>query len=199
MWSRLLDWLESPVRQMKIDIVIESECFIPEDAIKMLQGKLWHTTSECRFKGIRKAGAIQVNPNIDNNERWKTSQGLHFWPYVRKLGGVSLFDFRDFDPDAYDQKCPSSSWRSFVPICRRWKSAVWLEIDREKVRDELIPGDKLLNRWKEDKAGKHTLMPHIEVAHIGDLPISAVSNVLLCQRGTAGFQQLNLMHNATGR
>lgn len=27
------------------------------------------------------------------------------WSYVRTLGGVSLFDFAGFDPEAYEEEC----------------------------------------------------------------------------------------------
>ena len=165
----------------------------PTDALKTLQGKLWHTTSKSRFEGILKYGSILVNPPenlVPNGERWKTINGE--CPCVRHLGGVSLFDFHDFCPDTYRRKYPSSSWQNFVPIQYGWDSAVWLEVDREKVSDALISGEELLKKWKEDKLHRHNLMPIIEAAHLGDLPISAVARVLLYKQGWAEFKPIDL-------
>ena len=167
------------------------------DALKTLQGKLWHTTSKSRFEGIREYGSILVNPPenlVPNGERWHTGEGPIHYPCVRYLGGVSLFDFHDFCPDTYDHEYPSSTWQTFVPICSQcgWDSAVWLEIDREKVSDAFISGEKLLKTWNEDKLHKHTLMPIIEAAHLGDLPISAVARVLLYKQGWAEFKPIDL-------
>ena len=104
-----------------------------------------------------------------------------------------MFDFHDFCPDTYDHKYPMSSWQTFVPICSQgWDSAVWLEIDREKVSDALISGEKLLKKWDEDKLHRHSLMPIIEAAHLGDLPISAVARVLLYKQGWAEFKPIDL-------
>ena len=161
----------------------------PTDALKTLQGKLWHTTSKSRFEGIRKCGSILVNPPenlVPNEDRW---HGV-----VRHLGGVSLFDFHDFCPDTYDRKCQVSEWQRFVPICidRGWDSAVWLEIDREKASDALISGKTLSKKWKEDELYGHTLVRTVEVAHLGDLPISAVARVLLYKQGWAEFKPIDL-------
>ena len=106
-----------------------------------------------------------------------------------------MFDFHDFCPDIYGRKYPSSSWQRFVPICidLGWDSAVWLEIDREKVSDALISGEELLNmRKNDDKLRQRNLMPIIEAAHCGDLPISAVARVLLYKQGWAEFKPIDL-------
>ncbi len=166
----------------------------PTDALKTLQGKLWHTTSKSRFEGILKYGSILVDPPenlVPNSERWKTRIGPDGYSYVRHLGGVSLFDFHDFCPDTYDLKY-LARWRDFVPICWPWDSAVWLEIDREKVSDALISWEKLSKMQDEDKLHRRSLMPIIEAAHLGDLPISAVARVLLCKQGWAEFKPIDL-------
>jgi hypothetical protein len=143
-----------------------------------LRERLWHTTTPSRYDGILSAGSILPNPAIPDSERWKTSRGSDFYPYVRVLGGVSLFDFRAFDPDAYSAEYPLSSWREFVPYQRRWGAAIWIEIDRTRVGDAYIDGEALLARWKRENAQRHTIMPLIEAAHIGPIPLQAVSRVL---------------------
>src|SRR5882672_4084889 len=61
-----------------------------------LLGGLWHTTYPERFDGILKTGAILPEPVIPDADRWATSRGREHYPYVRMLGGVSLFDFNQF-------------------------------------------------------------------------------------------------------
>lgn len=75
-----------------------------KEAMETLRGGLWHTTSEERFEGIRSRKAILSNPPLGEDERWGTLIGPEGWPYVRTLGGVCLFDFAGFDPEAYDAR-----------------------------------------------------------------------------------------------
>lgn len=163
-----------------------------EQALRTLRGHLWHTTSRERFESIRKSGAILVNPDIPDEERWKTSGGPKYYPYVRKLGGVSLFDFGEFDPETYDERYRLSNWRSFVPICYMWDSAVWIEIDRQGVAEMLITGERLLQRWKEEKQQRHTIMPLIEAAHLGDLSLTSCVRALLIRKNDTEFRDLEL-------
>src|SRR5580698_8587302 len=105
-----------------------------------LRGGLWHTTHPDRFKSILASGEILPEPNIPDGERYCTGGGKEHYPYVRTLGGVSLFDFAQFEPDQYEKRCPSSSWAYFVPHHLHWERAVWIEIDREQVAPRLISG-----------------------------------------------------------
>src|SRR5215470_9580940 len=82
-----------------------------------LREGLWHTTTPDRYGGMLRTGSILPNPDMPEAERWKTAAGPHYYPYVRTLGGVSLFDFRGFDSDVYSHNYPLSTWREFVP-CR---------------------------------------------------------------------------------
>ena len=52
-----------------------------------------------------------------------------------------------------------------------------MEIDRTKLGDAYIDGEELLARWKREKAQQHTMMPLVEAAHIGPIPMQAVSQV----------------------
>jgi len=157
-----------------------------------LRDGLWHTTSPNRFESIVKTGSILPEPPIPENERWKTSQGPEYHPYVRTLGGVSLFDFQGFDPEAYGQSHPMSSWTEFVPCPPSSEVAVWLEIDRLKISRSFIDRDALVARWKEESAYTHTIMPRIEAAHIGPLPIAAVARVLRFDAKTGTFEEIQL-------
>lgn len=144
-----------------------------------LCGRIWHTTTEERFGGILSSGEISPEPDIPDSDRWSTGSGRKHYPYVRFLGGVSLFDFRRFDPEEYSRKYPLSQWRAFVPCQRTRHSAVWIEIDHEQVGGHFISGPELIARWETEKAHGHRIMPHIEAAHLGPLPRRAFKRAFL--------------------
>ena len=139
--------------------------------LKELQGRLWHTTPPDRFKRIVELGAIlPIHPDNPNPDGWKTPSGDPYRSYAHTLGAVSLFDFDQFDPEAYREKCPLSTWETFVPFREKWGSSVWIEIDREKVAPKFISGPELIRRNHADGAYRYSIMPYIEAAHVGPLP-----------------------------
>jgi hypothetical protein len=144
-----------------------------------LCGRIWHTTTEERFEGILRSGEISPEPDIPDSDRWSTGLGPEHYPYVRSFGGVSLFDFRQFNAEAYSKKYPLSQWRAFVPCQRSRNSAVWIEIDREQVSAQFISGPELVARWEAEKAHGHKIMPQIEAAHVGAVPRRAFKKALL--------------------
>lgn len=137
-----------------------------------LHGKLWHCTSPDRFASILASGAILVNPDIPNSEKWKSA-------FVRKIGGVSLFDFGGFNPDAYEQAHPMCNWHDFVPYRERWGGAVWIEINRDAIADRFTTADDLVTKWKRSNCLSFKIVPRIEAAHIGDLPRSAFCSAFM--------------------
>ncbi len=153
----------------------------------VLRGKLWHTTSINRYQMIIESGSILSNPPIPNEERWYAQKGPDFYPYVRLIGGVSLFDFNSFDPDKYSEKYPSSSWSEFVPYRRAWGQSVWIGIERAALKENFICAKELLRRWKEEKAFKHIVMPMIEAACIGPIHVEAFSCVYISGKRIEGF------------
>ena len=161
-----------------------------EQAMETLRDGLWHTTSEDRYEGILSSGAILAGPPIPENERWGTRCGPSGWPFVRKLGGVSLFDFDGFDVQAYETKFPLSSWREFVPFRECWRAAVWIEIDRQRAGRALLTGSELLRRQREAGAYRHRLMPCIEACYLGDVPEQLFVRVLDVRRGDAAFRTI---------
>ena len=156
-----------------------------------LYGRLWHTTHPDRFKNILTTGAILPEPDIPDRDRWKTSQGKDFYPFVRTLGGVSLFDFGDFDPESYAEQNPMSSWCSFVPYRKDWGLSAWIEIDRELVAPEFISGTNLVAKWKSAGAYRHTIMPYIEAAYLGPLPKTAFERAFLVCKEDNQFYPLS--------
>lgn len=144
---------------------------------EILLNRLWHSTTPDRYELILGSGAILPEPEIPNNARWFTANGPENYPYVRTLGGVSLFDFTDFNPKKYRKKYVAS-WHTFVPLNEATGNKIWIEIDRESVKNSLIEGKDLLDKWGREKAYRHNIMPIIEAAHIGPLCMPYFSRVL---------------------
>jgi hypothetical protein len=159
--------------------------------LEKLHGRLWHTTHPHRFKAILNSGAILPAPDLLDNERWKTSQGKDSYSYVRFLGGVSLFDFDQFDPESYSEKYPSCSWAYFVPHHLAWGCAVWIEIDREQIAIRFISGANLLAKQKAEQAFRHAIMPHIEAAHLGLIPVAAFKQAFLVRKEDNEFHTID--------
>lgn len=145
---------------------------------KRLHGGLWHTTHPDRFLAILASGGLKVEPDIPNSERWKASQPKYY-PFVRHIGGVSLFDFFDFVPESYEVQFPLSNWYEFVPHRQVWGGGVWIEIDRQACGSSLLTSEQLRILWDQDGKRQHTRMPQIEVAHIGDLPKTSFRSAFL--------------------
>jgi hypothetical protein len=168
---------------------------------KYLCGALWHSTHPERFLGILRDGAILPEPNIPDAERWKTGGGKEYYPYVRVIGGVCLFDFNGFDPDTYQKSYPVSTWREFVPIRKDWGASVWIEIERDAVASGLVGPRELLEKWRGEKAYKHTIMPMIEAAFVGRLVKDHFKRALFVfEDGDPDDLQLeNFNHDTYGR
>ena len=137
-----------------------------------IHGSIWHTTHPDRYKRILFSGHIIPEAPIAESERWKTSRGQDYYPFVRRCGGVSLFDFRNFSAEHYDSKYPSSNWRRFVPFRPDWGLAVWIKLDRELMAENFVNYEYLYQQQGNQSAYQHTLMPRIEAAYIGQIPVS---------------------------
>ncbi len=157
-------------------------CELRELVLQEVYDGLWHTTHLARFTRILGDGAILPEPNIPESERWGMS-------YVRSLGGVSLFEFKGFEPVSYSKEFPLSSWAEFVPFRSVWNSSVWIEIDRERVLQKLVSGFNLLEQWKAGKVYKR-LMPHIEAAHLGPVSKNAFKRAFFVCRDSKKITEL---------
>ena len=155
-----------------------------------LNGRLWHTTHPDRFTSILTSHAILPEPSIPDGERSFTGGGKEHYPYVRTLGGVSLFDFDQFDPETYLDKCPGCTWAEFVPYRIKWGCSVWIEIDRAQVAPRLISGlDLVAKQWSDEALG-HMIMPYIEAAYLGPLPRTAFKRAFLVRKDDSQFHPL---------
>ena len=177
-----LEWVAA--REKRLSEEAEKIGTLRALVLERLHGGLWHTTHPERFEGIVRSGAIRPEPDIPGDERWAAAAaGKEYYPYVRTIGGVSLFDFDQFDPDKYEEDCPASIWVEFVPYRSAWKCAAWIEIDRNKIARDFISGVDLWSRWKADNARHHMIMPFIEAAHLNPpCKLRCVQKRIYCPR-----------------
>jgi hypothetical protein len=160
--------------------------------LKELHGRLWHTTPPDRFRRILELGSIVPVPDPPNPDGWSTMDGEPYRSYAHTLGAVSLFDFGQFDPELYEQKCPMSSWYEFVPFRGKWGSAVWIEIDRELAAPHFISGTDLVSKWKADDAYERSIMPYIEAVHVGPIPKAAFKRAFVIGKGDTKIRPLDV-------
>jgi hypothetical protein len=160
--------------------------------LRELHGRLWHTTHPDRFKRILETGSILPIPEAPNPDGWRTMDGEPYRSYAHTLGGVSLFDFDQFDPESYATRCPMSSWYTFVPYQEKWGAAVWIEIDREIVAPSLISAVDVVTRWNTDKAYRHNFMPYIEAIYVGPLPRAAFVRAFIVSKTESEIRALPL-------
>lgn len=152
-----------------------------------LYGSVWHTTSLERYLMITDDGCIKASPDIPESERWGTKLGAEHFPFVRSLGGISVFDFRDFDTNATD-------WATFVPCRSDWKSAVWIEIDVSKLGDSFKSAQSIRELWYEMNSTRK-FITRIEGAVLGLIPASAFRQVLHYERQNGFFSCLYRKYN----
>lgn len=154
-----------------------------DSVLRELLGGLWHATHPDRFEMILRSAAILPEPDIPANDRWSTFEGPNSYPYVRKIGGVSLFHFDEFEPETYGQKYPMSSWSYFVLYRRDWRTSIWNEIDRQLVARNIISSQELAARQNPAGDHRHKRMAQIEVAHLGPVPRAAFKRAFLVGEG----------------
>lgn len=160
--------------------------------LEFLRIGIWHTTSVDRFEGILAEGSILPEPPILDLERWGTAAGPALYPFVRGMGGVSLFDFSDFDEVGYEEKYPFSMWRTFVPCFSKWDEAIWIELDRYAMKDSFIDGKSVVDLWKRRGELGRNIMPIIEAAHIGPVPISVFRRIFRFSKHDQKIEQVEL-------
>lgn len=155
-----------------------------------LLGKLWHTTLPERFNEILRTGFIKSEPDIPDNQRYGTGCGPDYYPYVRHLGGISLFQFPSrFNLDVYLEEIPTASLEQFIPFNRSIGEAIWLEIDSDTLSEDFISGQEVRGRWRKEEAYAHKFIAELEAAYVGDLPISSISKAYYVS-STKGWRKI---------
>lgn len=152
---------------------------------------IWNSTNPKRFASIMDQG-IHPEPVLAENERWKTEFGRENYPFVRFIGGGSLFDFSGLDSEEYSIVYPLSTWHTFVPDRMDWRRAVWIEVGTNSFVDLIVSTEKLMSKRKEGGHYRHTLMPHLECACIGPIPISAFKSAFMTWSGGERSEEIPL-------
>lgn len=150
----------------------------------------WHCTSVDNYSAIISCGNLLPEP-ASLTGKWGEGQGPDCFPFVRTLGGVSIFDFHGFSPEEYSRQFPSSSWHTFVPGRQCWERTIWIKLSRDKMPGIFLSGLDLKALQEEKSAFRNNLMPRIECAHVGPVPISAFIEVLQYEK-SIGFRTYEL-------
>lgn len=154
-----------------------------------LYGKVWHSTSMPRYEMIKAERKIIPNPDLPDSERWGTYLGPDFYPFVRSIGAVSVFDFRFFNVEQYTRNYGLSNWATFAPCHTNLDETVWIEIDTTSLKDSFLSGQAIRELWHETNSTRK-FITIIEGAVIGEIPESTFKKVLLYQRDIEKFSQL---------
>ncbi len=153
-----------------------------------LIGKLWHVTRPDLYDDILADGFIRPEPDIPAAVRYGGSRGISF---VRLIGGFSIFDFpTGFDIAQYRRDCPISSLEALIPYDRDRCEAVWIEIDATACGGAILRGPAATERWKVEEAYRHRIMPYVEGAHVGDMPVSNIAGAYLYRCGDADWHRI---------
>lgn len=145
--------------------------------LEKTKGGIWHTTTHERFRNIIRAGLVLVEPDLPDSERWNTANGPPGFPFVRHIGGISLFDFRDFDPAAYSETYPVSCWSEFVPFRSAVGHAVWMDFSNVISDEKFVDKSNLIRMWNDDRGYRHNILPNLEAAYLGDLDLNKCNNI----------------------
>lgn len=149
---------------------------LPVALWKELDGRLWHATSCDGSAHIFAEGKIR--PNID--VRYKNS-------FCPSLGCVCLFDFGSSAEDVTNQ---FNNWHGWLGHQQDSRIAIWLEIDRLSVANELMDAKEARSLWQRHLS--KLFIPGVEACHKGEIPVEKLSRALLIARDDpAVFQSCN--------
>ncbi|MGR5518921.1 hypothetical protein ACPV5H_26345 [Vibrio harveyi] len=141
---------------------------------QQLQGKVWHSTTLENANEIVRKGYILAEPNIDQSKRWGRNDSSAY-PFVRSIGGISLFDFR----------LPSSHSNpmlySFVPCKAGYTQTVWFEIDIQKLDESFLSADETREQWKASGMVRN-YMPKLEACSLCPIPTNLVKSVYISNK-----------------
>jgi len=158
---------------------------VPDELWEVLRGHLWHATSSTNARSILDSKKIKHD----------IPEAFYCDAFVRSFGGVSLFDFR-VPPNAL--QLDPSSWRGWLGREKRAPVAVWFRIDVNAcAQDSIIEPAALFGMW-QCYGGNLKILPAVEAAHVGPVPIDAIASVLLIDafdsRRFLQLEHVALMH-----
>ncbi|ELA9814221.1 TPA: hypothetical protein ACGSUT_004207 [Vibrio parahaemolyticus] len=139
-----------------------------------LKGKVWHSTSIENAMSIVRQGFIFAEPDIDQTKCWGgKSERVH--PFVRSIGGISLFDFRL--PNSH----VSEILYSFIPCKSGCAQTVWFEIDVSRLSDSFLSADETRMRWRESGMSRQ-YMPKLESTSLCPIPTSYINSIYISRK-----------------
>lgn len=142
---------------------------------------IWHVTTKLFFSQIMSDGEIKAEPKIPDDMRYNTAGGPKYYSFVRRIGGISLFDFSIDKTEiySYNIKQKYNEAVNFLPkSCNDDRSDImWIEIDREAIKDKIITSEKLIYQWKSNGCWGQ-IIPGYEIAVIGSLATSTFIRVI---------------------
>ncbi|PKG86490.1 hypothetical protein CXF85_01950 [Colwellia sp. 75C3] len=144
---------------------------MPKRIPHKLKGKVWHSTSFDNAVKIIKSGSILSNPNISTEDKWGGNSETDY-PFVKSIGGISLFDFRL--PESHS----SELLYRWVPCQVKFSKTVWFEIDTSKLHSCFLSAEDTLVKW--EKAGMtRNYMPYLEASCISPIDTQYIKSILI--------------------
>jgi len=170
---------------------------------KELLNEVCHTTTLNSFLNIYETGFILINPDSTMLEykKYGNVNCPNNDTYVRSLGGISVFDFKNFSIKAYDRYV-NNTWEvlsadlyRFLPNHIRNESdglSVWIVIDTTKsntYRDRNV----LYEEWQSAAKNGLQFIPKVEATFFENIPVQWVKKVCIYDISKKTFQALNVV------
>lgn len=178
-----------------------------EKIIKYLLDTVCHTTTVASFLKIYESGYIKGEPNQKTLEHkiYSNCLDMNNTTYVRSIGGVSLFDFKNFSLQEYDTYFKEGSYGElyrFLPMHQRNEKdgmSIWLVIGGNYT-DKYIDRLSLKNMWEKQK--NSMFMPNVEATILEDIPINWIKKVIVYKAENKEVLEMSLdvaYHNIKNR
>lgn len=153
--------------------IVRSESETLVDVVALLEGKVFHVTKREYWPAIQTSGVLL--PNSKN--LLPTTFGSSYHSFFRKLGCVSLFDYR---------ATPDENILNFRSRCNPLQPAIPGEegiailILNSAIHEHLIP-------WTESKenhtcTGPIMIVPYVETGHKGPIPLHFVESLIFFRK-----------------
>jgi len=148
---------------------------------KELLDTVCHTTTVESFLSICESGYIFINPDpsILKHKKFGNAQDENNQTYVQNLGGVSVFDFKNFSIEAYNRYL-NNTWEALSPELYRFLPnhnrnqqdgfSVWMIIDTTKCKT-YINRESLYRQWQTAQIKGLKFIPKVEAAILSDISI----------------------------
>jgi hypothetical protein len=140
-----------------------------EGLIDLLRVGVHHGTSADNYRLILSSGGIRWNDG-----EFPFSFGASPLSNCYDLGAISLFDFETPSPETIFDALSQMKWET---VLFRHRPAILLGIRRKD-----LPGQLIKYAEAKRRCGLGGIIPHIEVCHVGTIPISAVFQTIVASR-----------------